>query len=143
MLGFDSEITDKNFPTKLLQTGFIKIKTYEYFLGMEEFVNYYPYVVTKYVLSNKHDIPFPPSNGRFIDRWKDSSFKHNHDQFLAYLHDKWGYSNEYLLINANYKEYRKNFGLKGFKIIEAVIHYLENNSFMRKKVNKINYTLPI
>ena len=142
ILRFDSTVTDKNFPTELIRTGFIKFKVQNRGSGMIDSFEYYPFVVTEYLLSTPQDISFPPTNCWCIDDWPAKSYKHNHSKFLDYLQNKEGYSNEYLLINANYYEY-KNFGLEGFEIIQAIIHFLEDNQYMSKQMLKINHWRPI
>ena len=108
----------------------------------EDYAVYRPYVVTESILSNKQDIPFPPTHHQFYDDWPYDAFEHDYAKLLSFLHDEEGYSKDYLLINANYKEYDDQ-GLNGFEIIEAIIHFLEQKPFMSQEPSLINYSLPI
>ena len=56
-----SKITDINFPTDLVRTGFIKFRVQNSVPMLENSISYYPFVITESILSNKQDIPFPPS----------------------------------------------------------------------------------
>ena len=137
-----SKITDINFPTDLVRTGFIKFRVQNSVPMLENSISYYPFVITESILSNKQDIPFPPSYYWFLNDWPNKLSERNDIEFLMYLYNEKGYSKEYLLINANYNEY-ENFGLEGFAIISAIIHFLENSPFMSKQVQRINHSLPI
>ena len=142
ILMYFSKITDINFPTDLVRTGFIKFRVQNSVPMLENSISYYPFVITESILSNKQDIPFPPSYYWFLNDWPNKLSERNDIEFLMYLYNEKGYSKEYLLINANYNEY-ENFGLEGFAIISAVIHFLENSPFMSKQVQRINHSLPI
>ena len=109
---------------------------------MELIVDHLPHVIFEGILSNRQDIPFPPVVHVHSTCWHDNAFRYNYPAFLTYLHKNKGYSQDYLLINRNYYEYTC-FGLEGFEIICAIIHFLEKNPFMSRELNQINYSLPI
>ena len=74
-LGFDLHIIDKNFPTELVRTGFIKIKIYQVIRDLKWFYMYSPYVYTSGIFWDSEFTWFPPLYTKVYQDWQEPSHK--------------------------------------------------------------------
>ena len=72
-LGFDLHIIDKNFPTELVRTGFIKIKIYQVIRDLKWFYIYSPYVYTSGIFWDSEFTWFPPLYTKVYQDWQEPS----------------------------------------------------------------------
>ena len=79
---------------------------------------------------------------KFYYNWPNESTENDHTKLFEFLYNECGCSKEFLLMNANYLEY-SNRGLEGFEVIQAILHFLQQNSFMSREIGQINYSLSI